>query len=148
MYVRQVTDDLRLVSRYQPFQIERNTKMNFKQIMMEKLKANVAYKVANDSTLIHDVAGAVLDDLDYTEIASEINISSSDIACEIDHSDILSDITEHLDMDDIKQILAEKCDLNTIAGKVITMLPDTFMDDLAEYAADEIVKEMADSCRI
>jgi len=122
--------------------------MNFQQLMMEKLKANVASKVANDATLIREVAGLVLEDLDYTDIASDLNISSTDIACEIDHGDVLSDITDHLDMDDIKMAVVEKCDMNALAGKVVSMLPGGFMDDLAEKVTDEIVREMADSCSI
>ncbi len=45
----------------------------------------------------------VLDDLDYLEIAADLDISSSDIAIadEIDPSDIISEITDHLDMDKI-----------------------------------------------
>lgn len=122
--------------------------MNFKQLMMEKLKANVAYKVANDSTLIRDVADAVMDDLSYSELVSDLNITSADIACEIDHSDILSEITNHLDMDDIKQLVAEKCDMSAIAGKVVSMLPEEFMDDLAAQVTNDIVREMAENCRI
>ena len=44
--------------------------MNFKQMMIEKLKVNVAYKVANNNTLISEVASIVIDDLDYSEIAA------------------------------------------------------------------------------
>ena len=45
----------------------------------------------------------VLDDLDYLEIAADLDISSSDIAIadEIEPSDIISEITDHLDMDKI-----------------------------------------------
>ncbi len=43
--------------------------MNFRHALIEKLKSNVAYKVANNSTLISEVADRVLDDLDYSEIA-------------------------------------------------------------------------------
>ncbi len=117
--------------------------MDFKQMMMEKLKANVAYKVANDSTLVREVASAVLDNLDYSDIASDLNISSSDIADEIDQSDIISDITDHLDMDDIRQAVADNCDMSEIAGKVVSMLPSNFMDELAIHAAEEIIAEMA-----
>lgn len=122
--------------------------MNFKQMMMEKLKSNVAYKVANDSTLIREVASIVIDDLDYTDIASDLNISSADIADEIDHADVLSEITDHLDMDDIRQAVVDRCDLNEIAGKVVSMLPGDFMDDLAAHTAEEIVREMAGGCTI
>ena len=116
--------------------------MNFKQMMIEKLKANVAYKVANDSTLVREVADRVLDGLDYNDIASDLDISSSDIADEIDSSDIISEITDHLDMDDIRQAVADKCDMKEIVEKVIDMLPCDFMDDLASQAALEIIAEM------
>jgi|GEM_PF-5856390 len=33
--------------------------MSFRQMMMEKLKSNVAYKVANNSTLVSEVASIV-----------------------------------------------------------------------------------------
>lgn len=122
--------------------------MNFKQIMMDKLKANVANRVANDTTLIREVASAILEDIDYTDIASDLNISSADIACEIDHGDVLSEITGHLDMDDLKQLVAEKYDMNVIAGKVVSMLPSEIIDELAEQATDEIIKEMALGCSI
>ena len=49
--------------------------MNFKQVMIEKLKVNVAYKVANNSSLIGEIADRVIDDLNYSEIAEELNIS-------------------------------------------------------------------------
>ena len=117
--------------------------MNFKSMMLEKLKENVAHKVANNSTLIRDVADAVMDDLNYTDLVADLNITSSDIAYEIDTSDILSEITDHMDMDDIKQLVAEKCDMDAVAGKVVSMLPEGFMDDLTRQMTDEIVKEMA-----
>ena len=116
--------------------------MNFKQMMTEKLKANVAYKVANDSNLVREVASIILDDLDYSDIASDLSISSSDIADEIDSSDIISEITDHLDMDDIRQAVAEQCNTNDLVSRVITMLPSSFMDDLAVSTAEEIVAEM------
>lgn len=112
---------------------------------MEKLKENVAYKVANDASLIREVAGIVAEDLDYTDIATELNISSSDIADEIDQTDLLSDITDSLDMDDLKQAIVHKCDMNEIADKVLSMLPEDFMDELSGRAADEIIMEMASS---
>ena len=116
--------------------------MNFKQMMMEKLKANVAYKVANDNTLVREVADRVLDDLDYMDIANELNIDSSDIADDIDTHDIISDITDHLDMDDIRQAVADKCDMSEIVGKIISNLPSDFMDDLAVQAAEDILADM------
>lgn len=116
--------------------------MNFKQVMIEKLKVNVAYKVANNSSLIGEIAGRVIDDLDYSEIAEELNICSSDIADEIDSADIISEVTDHLDIDDIARAVADKCDMNEITEKVIAMLPSDFMDDLAVQAAEEIIEEM------
>lgn len=116
--------------------------MSFREMMMEKLKENVAYKVANNSTLVSEVASIVLDDLDYSEIASDLDISSSDIADEIDHSDIISDVVDNLDMDDIARAIADNCNMEEITSKVIAMLPDTFIDDLAVQAAEEIVAEM------
>jgi hypothetical protein len=116
--------------------------MNFKQMMMDKIKANVANKVANNSNLINEVAGIVLDDLDYIEIAADLDICSSDIADEIDHADVISEITGHLDMDDIARAVADTCDLDEISRKVIANLPCDFMDDLAVQVADEIVSEM------
>ncbi len=116
--------------------------MNFRQMMMEKLKSNVAYKVANNSTVVSEVASIVIDDLDYMEIASDLDISSSDIADEIDHSDIISEVTAHLDMDDIARAVADNCDMEEITSKVISNLPRDFMDDLAIQAAEEIIEEM------
>lgn len=116
--------------------------MNFRHVLIEKLKSNVAYKVANNSTLIGEIADRVIDDLDYSEIAEELNISSSDIAEEIDSADIISEVTDHLDMDDIARAVADKCDMNEITEKVISNLPSDFMDDLAIQAAEEIIEEM------
>ena len=45
-------------------------------------------------------------------------------------------------MDDIRRAVADKCDMNEIIGKVVLMLPSSFMDDLAIQAAEEIVAEM------
>lgn len=120
--------------------------MNFKELMIDKLKANVANRIANDATVIREVASAVIDEIDYTELVSVLEIRNSDIAAEIDHSDVLADIVDNLDMDDIKQAVAEKCDVQQIAAKVVSMLPDDFLDDVAEKVADEIVREMA--CQI
>lgn len=118
--------------------------MNFKQMMIEKLKANVAYKVANDSTLIREVADKVLDDLDYGDIANELNIDSTDIAEEIDTHDIISEIADHLDLDDIRQAVADKCDMTQLTEKVIDMLPSSFMDELASQAVEEIMSDLQD----
>ena len=116
--------------------------MSFRHMMMEKLKMNVAYKIANNSTLVNEVASIVLDELDYLEIASDLNISSSDIANEIDHSDVISEITGHLDMDEIGRAVAENCDMDEITSRVIANLPSDFMDDIAVQAAEEIIEEM------
>ena len=116
--------------------------MSFRHMMMERLKVNVANKIANNSSLISEVASILIDDLDYMEIASDLDISSSDIADEIDHSDIISEITGHLDMDDIARAVAENCDMEEITNKVIANLPSDFMDDLAIQAAEEIIEEM------
>jgi predicted DNA-binding protein YlxM (UPF0122 family) len=116
--------------------------MNFRHTLIEKLKSNVAYKVANNSTLISEIADRVIDDLNYSEIAEELNISSSDIAEVIDSADIISEVTDHLDMEDIARAVADSCDMEDITSRVIAMLPDSFMDDLAEQAAEEIIEEM------
>ncbi len=71
-----------------------------------------------------------------------MNISSSDIADELDSSDIISEVTDHLDIDEIARVVADKCDLNEITEKVIAMLPSDFMDDIAVQAAEEIIEEM------
>jgi predicted DNA-binding protein YlxM (UPF0122 family) len=116
--------------------------MNFRHTLIEKLKSNVAYKVANNSTLIGEIADRVIDDPNYSEIAEELNISSSDIADEIDSADIISEVTDHLDMDDLARAVADKCDMNKITEKVIAMLPCDFMDDLAVQATEEIIEDM------
>ena len=116
--------------------------MTFKQIMMEKLKENVACKLAHDDDLISEVASAVIDDLDYADIASMLAISDSDIADEIDAHDLLSEIGSHIDMDDLREAVVDKCDLEALAEKISSMLPSTVMDDIAIQAAEEIVAEM------
>jgi len=116
--------------------------MNFKQMMIEKLKANVACKIANDSSVIREVADKVIDELDYRDIAEEMNISSSDIAEEIDHHDIISEISDHLDLEEIRQSVADRCNMNELTEKVLEMLPTSFMDDLAVQAAEEIIEEL------
>lgn len=116
--------------------------MTFKQMMMEKLKENVAYKVANDSTLIRDIASVVIDELDSTDIAYKLDINSSDVADEIDHSDVLSDIVDHLDMDEIRQAVVDKCDMDEISSRLVAKLPSDFMDELAIQAAREFITEM------
>lgn len=116
--------------------------MNFKQMMMERLKENVAYKVANDSTLVRDVASVVLEELDYTDIAYKLEISNSDVADEIDHSDVLSDIVDHLDLDELRQAVVDKCDMDEISSRIVSNLPSDFMDDLAIEAAREFMAEM------
>ena len=75
-------------------------------------------------------------------IASELDISSSEIADKIDHSDIISEITDHMDMDDIGRAVADNCDMEKITSRVISMLPSDFMDDLAVQVAEEIIEEM------
>lgn len=116
--------------------------MNFKQMMIEKLKVNVAYKVANNNTLISEVASIVIDDLDYSEIASDLDISSSQIADEIDHSDIISEVADNLDMAEVGRAVADSCDMEEVTSRVISMLPRDFMDDLAVQVAEEIIGEM------
>lgn len=116
--------------------------MNFKEMMMEKLKVNVAYKVANDSGLIRGVANAVLDDIDYSDIAADLHILSSDVADEIDQSDVLSEIVDQLDMEEIQRAVAERCDMEEIANRVISLLPIDFMDSITILATEEIVADM------
>lgn len=116
--------------------------MSFRTTLIEKLKMNVAYKLASNSTVISEVTSIILDDLDYRDIASEISISSSDIADELDHHDLLSEVVDNLDTDEIAKAVADSCDLEDISSRVISMLPDSFMDDLAIQAAGEIIEEM------
>ena len=119
--------------------------MNFKEMMMNKLKANVAHRVANNSNLISEVADVVLEDLNYSEIAADLNIRSRDIADEIDHSDILSEVTDYLDMDDVARAVADTCDMEDITSRVVSLLSDDFIDALAAHAAEEIILEMKSS---
>lgn len=116
--------------------------MTFKQMMMEKLKENVAYKVANDNALIRDITSVILDELDSTDIAFKLDISSSDVADEIEHSDVLSDIVDHLDLDELRQAVVDKCDMDEISSRIASTLPSDFMDDLAIQAAREFMTEM------
>jgi thymidine phosphorylase len=112
-------------------------------MVMEKLRENVAYKVAHDNSLVREVANAVIDDLDYSAIASMLAICNSDVADEIDTTEVLSDIVDHLDMDDLREAVVDKCDMDEIADKVVSMLPVNFMDDLAILAAEEIIAEIS-----
>lgn len=116
--------------------------MDFKQMMMERLKVNVAYKVANDNALIRDIAGVILDELDSTDIAFKLNINSSDVADKIDHSDVLSDIVKLLDLDEIRKTVVDKCDMDVISSRIVSKLPSDFMDDLAIQAARAFITEM------
>jgi len=116
--------------------------MTFKQMMMEKLKENVAYKVANDNALIRDIASVIIDELDSTDIAYKLNIRSADVASEIDHSDVLSDIVQHLDLNEIRKAVVDKCDLDEISSRLVSKLPTDFMDELAIQAAREFIAEM------
>ncbi len=116
--------------------------MDFKLMMMERLKVNVAYKVANDNALIRDIASVILDELDSTDIAYKLNIQSADVADKIDHSDVLSDIVQHLDLDEIRKTVVDKCDMDVISSRIVSKLPSDFMDDLAIQAAREFITEM------
>jgi hypothetical protein len=115
--------------------------MTFKQMMLEKLKVNVACKVANNSVLISDIAGVIIEELDYTDIAYKLRITSSDVADGLDCSDVLYDIAEHLDMDAIRTAVVDKCEMDEIADRVVAMLPSDFMDDLAIQAARAFIEE-------
>ncbi len=116
--------------------------MSFRTILIEKLKENVAYKLSSNSTVISEVTSIILEDIDYRDIASEISINASDIADELDHSDLISEVVDNLDTDEIARAVADNCDLEEISSRVIAMLPDTFMDDLAIQTAGEIIEEM------
>lgn len=116
--------------------------MTFKQMILEKLKDNVACRVANDNNLIRAVAGAVIDDLDYSELASMLSINDSDIADEIDTIEVLSDIVEYLDVDELREAVINKCDIDEVADKVFSMLPCNYMDDLAIQVAEKLIEEI------
>lgn len=118
--------------------------MSCKQMILEKLKEQVINQVVNDDRLIRGVASAVIDDLDYSDIASLLNISTSDLAGEIDSYELLTEIVDNLDMDCLREGIVERCDMDDLASKVASMLPNNFLDDIAIQAAEEIVAETSE----
>ena len=118
--------------------------MTCKQMILEKLKEQVINQIANDDRLIQGVASAVIDDLDYSDIVSLLNISTSDLAGEIDSYELLTEIVDNLDMDCLREGIVERCDMDDLASKVASMLPTNFLDDIAIQAAEEIVAETSE----
>ena len=116
--------------------------MTCKQMILERLKEQVINQVANDDTLIRRVARSVVDDLDYEEIASILDFSNSDLAGEIDSSEVLTEIVDNIDMDSLREAIVDRCDMDDLASKVASMLPTTFLDDIAIQAAEEITAEI------
>ncbi len=116
--------------------------MTCKQMILEKLKEQVINQVASDDRLIRGVASAVIDDLDYSDVASLINISVSDLAGEIDSYELLTEIVDNIDMDSLREGIVERCDMDDLASKVASMLPTNFLDDIAIQAAEEIMAEI------
>lgn len=119
--------------------------MTCKQMILEKLKEQVIDRMANNDTLIRRVAEEVIDDLDYGDVASLLNVSTSNIAGEIDSFELLNEIVDTIDMDFLKEAIVERCDMDDLASKVASMLPTNFLDDIAIQAAEEIMAEMNDS---
>ena len=117
--------------------------MTCKQRMLERLKEQVINQVANDDSLIRRVARSVVDDLDYADIASILDISNSDLAGEIDSFEVLTEIVENIDMDYLREAVIDRCDLEDLASKVVSMLPTNFLDDIAIQAAEQIIAEVA-----
>ena len=117
--------------------------MTCKQRMLERLKEQVINQVASDDSLIRRVAQSVVDDLDYADIASILDISSSDLAGEIDSFEVLSEIVDNIDMDYLREAVIDRCDMDDLASKVASMLPTNFLDDIAIQAAEEIIAEVA-----
>lgn len=118
--------------------------MTCKQMILEKLKEQVINQIANDDRLIQGVASAVIDDLDYSDIVSLLNISTSDLAGEIDSYELLTEIVDNLDMDCLREGIVERCDMDDLASKVASMLPTNFLDDIAIQAAEEIVSDTSE----
>ncbi len=117
--------------------------MTCKQRILEKLKEQVVNQVANDDALIRRVARSVVNDLDYADIASILDISNSDLAGEIDSFEVLTEIVDNIDMDYLREAIVERCDMDDLASKVASMLPINFLDDIAIQAAEEIIAEVA-----
>lgn len=118
--------------------------MTCKQMILEKLKEQVINQVVNDDRLIQGVASAVIDDLDYSDIVSLLNITTSDLAGEIDSYELLTEIVDNLDMDCLREGIVERCDMDDLASKVASMLPTNFLDDIAIQAAEEIVSDTSE----
>lgn len=118
--------------------------MTCKQMILEKLKEQVINQIANDDRLIQGVASAVIDDLDYSDIVSLLNITTSDLAGEIDSYELLTEIVDNLDMDCLREGIVERCDMDDLASKVASMLPTNFLDDIAIQAAEEIVSDTSE----
>jgi hypothetical protein len=122
--------------------------MTCKQIILETLKEHVLSQVSNDETLIRRVARSVVDDLDYADIASLLDISNADLAGEIDSFEVLTEIVDNIDMNDLREAIVERCDMDDLASKVASMLPTTFLDDIAIQAAEEIIAEFGESTSV
>lgn len=116
--------------------------MTCKQMILERLKDQVINQVANDDSLIRRVARSVVDDLDYADIASILDISNSDLAGEIDSFEVLTEIVDNIDMDYLREAIVERCDMDDLASKVVSMLPTNFLDDIAIQAAEQIIAEI------
>lgn len=109
-----------------------------------KLKEQVIDRMANNDTLIRRVAEAVIDELDYGDIASSLDISNADLAGEIDSYELLTEIVDTIDKEHLREAIVERCDMDDLASKVASMLPTNFLDDIAIQAAEEIVAETND----
>lgn len=118
--------------------------MTCKQMILERLKEQVINQVANDDSLIRRVARSVVDDLDYADIASILDISNSDLAGEIDSFEVLTEIVDNIDMDYLREAIVERCDMDDLASKVASMLPNNFLDDIAIQAAEQIIAEIGE----
>jgi len=118
--------------------------MTCKQMILERLKEQVINQVANDDSLIRRVARSVVDDLDYADIASILDISNSDLAGEIDSFEVLTEIVDNIDMDYLREAIVERGGMEYLASKVASMLPTNFLDDIAIQAAEQIIAEVGE----
>lgn len=118
--------------------------MGFKETLVANIKNRVAEYVADHIDI--DVLGnEVLDQFDYSDLASEFDIKSRDIRDSISEDDLLEKVVEAVDMNDLAEEVARLTDTTRIAAIVAKDMQSEIEEKIKKLVKEEIRDELQEA---
>jgi len=96
----------------------------------DDIRQRVLERIMEDDDFMNNVSDRVIENVDYNDIADQLNITASDLVDHIDEDELRDKVVEGLDLCD----LANSIEINT----------DDLAEKLSKRIVDELVKDIVE----